>query len=111
MDGDQVPTMDEHFVDRLGDPILEALDLDLREMELLVEVHEIGQPVGAQPDPAEHPLVQAVGDESDERRVGDGIRLEDLLRRWLEDEEQATRRRSERHQAAGSRPAARPGIP
>jgi hypothetical protein len=111
MDGDQVATMDEDFVDRLGDPILEVLDLDFREMQLLVLVHQIREPVSSKPDPAEHSLVQAVGDEPNEGRVGDGVRLEDFLRRVLEDQEQATRRRSERHQAAGSPATAEFGIP
>src|ERR1700690_2178115 len=88
--GDQLATVDDDLVDRLGDPILETLDLDLGEMKLLVRIEQIRQPVRSKPDPAKHPVVEAVGNEANERRVRYGVRLEDLLGCGLEDEVQAT---------------------
>lgn len=90
MHGDQLATVDDDLVDRLGDPILETLDLDLGEMKLLVRIEQIRQPVRSKPDPAKHPVVQAVGNEANERRVRYGVWFEDLLGRGLEDEVQAT---------------------
>ena len=91
MDGDQVATMDDDFVNQLGDPILEALDRDFGEMQLFVRIQQISQSVSSKPNPPKHPLLQAVGDETNEGRIRDRVRLEDFLRRGLEDEVEATR--------------------
>ena len=90
MHGDQIATVDDDLLDRPRDPILEALDLDIGEMELLVRIQQIGQPVGPKPDPAEDLVMVAIGDEAKERRVRHGVRLEDLLGRGLESEGKAT---------------------
>src|SRR3972149_373668 len=90
MQGDQNPTVDGDVLDRPLYPILGALDLNIGEMELLVRIQQIGQPVGPKPDPAEDLVMVAVRDEANERRVRHGVRLEDLLGRGLENEVKAT---------------------
>lgn len=92
MNGDQLATLDDDLLDRTLDPVLEALDLDIGEMELRVRVQQIRQPIGPKPNPAEDPALNAVGDEANKWQFRHRVRLEDLLGRALQDEVQAPRR-------------------
>ena len=87
-----------HLVDRPGQAVREGLELDVEQGQFLVGVQQVGQAVGVEADPAEDPVMGAVGDEPDQRSVGNGVRLEDVLRRRLEDQLQATGRRLHLHQ-------------
>ena len=92
MHSDQVATVDDDLLERPLDAVLEALGLDISEMELRVRVQQIRQPIGPKANPAEDPVVAAVRDEANEWQLRHGVRLEHLLGRALQDEVQAPRR-------------------
>ena len=68
---DEVMPMDEDLVEGPHGAALEALDLDVVEVQLFMIVEQVRQSVCGQPDPAEDPVVRAVRREADERRIGE----------------------------------------